>query len=717
MSVYSRGSEWRKWDLHIHSNASDGQCSPSEIIEEAQKKELSVIALTDHHTIKNLDEIKDLGRKNGIEVISGIEFRTEYGARSVHMIGLFPTQHNGTELTQTALHDLILSPLGLSETSIITKGRETDPKLKDFDAFKAGMFRVQVDFKKAADLIHKHGGIVTVHAGNKTNSIEEMKHDGVGITNVDSLGDSLGPVKEELLSVYIDICEVNKCCESDFYFRMFGRPSIAASDAHNKGEVGRKYSWIKANPSFDGLIQIKYEPDTRVRIQEEEPDRKANYVVIDHVEIQNPLFSDTNVPTRIWLNPNLNCIIGGRSTGKSLLLNNIAYAIDGEQVIQKYEMTQPENKRKGSDKRFTPFDGFVVHWSDGHTSSFSQHSMKKIVYIPQTYLNRLSDEKEETTEVDELIRQILSQDEDTKARFEASQITLEILKKDTDKFIYDYIDGLKRMKNAQAQLLANNDSNTIRKEILKLEQERKKYTSGTAISEEQSKNYSIWSEELQTLNLEQSYLMHDKEVLGGIKHLLIEKPIEFKGLQSFIKAMLETSIAGLEKEMNESWEAQRGTLTSTIGSRLKDIDTRRETLTKSIEALRPIIESNASFVAISEKIVKEKGKLQEAQRIETDISEQQKAMSALLSLLVHNVTKFHDVMSAYTKYVNEEKNLKIEGLEFNLEVVLRTEALKNRLLEVLNNKTLSRFKDIMDIPQFCAACYNEDLLSQLERVR
>lgn len=33
-----RGSEWRRWDLHIHSNASDGTAIPAEIIEEAQSK-------------------------------------------------------------------------------------------------------------------------------------------------------------------------------------------------------------------------------------------------------------------------------------------------------------------------------------------------------------------------------------------------------------------------------------------------------------------------------------------------------------------------------------------------------------------------------------------------------------------------------------------------------------------------------------------------------
>ena len=44
------GSMWRKWDLHMHSNASDGKATPEEIIDKAIELGISVIALTDHHT-------------------------------------------------------------------------------------------------------------------------------------------------------------------------------------------------------------------------------------------------------------------------------------------------------------------------------------------------------------------------------------------------------------------------------------------------------------------------------------------------------------------------------------------------------------------------------------------------------------------------------------------------------------------------------------------
>ena len=47
---YNRGSEWRKWDLHIHSDASDGKLSCEEILKLAVQNNIECIALTDHHT-------------------------------------------------------------------------------------------------------------------------------------------------------------------------------------------------------------------------------------------------------------------------------------------------------------------------------------------------------------------------------------------------------------------------------------------------------------------------------------------------------------------------------------------------------------------------------------------------------------------------------------------------------------------------------------------
>jgi len=366
----SRGSEWRKFDLHMHSTASDGKGTPEELVDEAIKKGISVIALTDHHTVDNIDKIKAYGEDHEITVISGIEFRTEYGQKSVHMIGLFPDYHNGIKLDQNALSELILSKLNLTRTEIMAAGRSEHPEYGDEKAYKEGLLRVQVDFKQAADLIHKYGGIVTVHAGGKANSFdEEMKHEGTSAKNVD-LADSLGPVKEELLKKYIDICEVRKSNEVEFYLQVWNKPCIAASDAHTIDDVARNYCWIKGEPTFEGLKQIIYEPESRVRIQSNIPEAKADYLVIDRIEIDQDDFGKQIIP----FNQGLNTIIGGRSSGKSILLGCLARLCGDTQAIK-------DNKPNYDEYIQAISKHMKLYWRD-----LGEETTRKIAYFPQGHI-------------------------------------------------------------------------------------------------------------------------------------------------------------------------------------------------------------------------------------------------------------------------------------------------------------------------------------------
>lgn len=75
-------------DLHIHSYASDGTYTPQEIIDKAMAKDISIIALTDHNTMKNSKEISLLAEQNGITAINGIELDTVLNDEKYHVLGL-----------------------------------------------------------------------------------------------------------------------------------------------------------------------------------------------------------------------------------------------------------------------------------------------------------------------------------------------------------------------------------------------------------------------------------------------------------------------------------------------------------------------------------------------------------------------------------------------------------------------------------------------------
>lgn len=75
-------------DLHVHTTASDGSMTPSEIVKYAYSKGLKAIAITDHDTIDGVKEALKTGKELGIQVIPGVEIGVEY-EKEMHMLGYF----------------------------------------------------------------------------------------------------------------------------------------------------------------------------------------------------------------------------------------------------------------------------------------------------------------------------------------------------------------------------------------------------------------------------------------------------------------------------------------------------------------------------------------------------------------------------------------------------------------------------------------------------
>lgn len=335
---FNRGSEWRKWDLHLHSKYSledRAKLEITDIFKSAIEKGISVISVTDHTNVDGLDEVWDLWEHGEVEIedvkitikdyidfLPGIELRTDKGKHSVHIVVVFPKHIGGERVDKKFLIENFLAKINSSESDIKKSGNSQ---------YKDGLLLHTVDFEETSKKVRELGGLLIVHAGSKSNGIEkEISHQKDDADTFEILN-SLGTKKEELMRLYIDICEVpnrepKNIKEKDFYLKTFNKPTLLSSDSH-EGYTGEFYTWIKADPTFDGLKQILCEPESRISINKEKPIAPINTIdsikfnIPEEAKADNEVFCFSGITNEFHLSPYFNCFIGGRGAGKSTILN------------------------------------------------------------------------------------------------------------------------------------------------------------------------------------------------------------------------------------------------------------------------------------------------------------------------------------------------------------------------------------------------------------
>jgi soluble cytochrome b562/archaellum biogenesis ATPase FlaH len=120
------------------------------------------------------------------------------------------------------------------------------------------------------------------------------------------------------------------------------KPCFHGCDAHSNDKIfnpdDNRYCWIKADPTFDGLIQILYEPEERIKISDKNPILEFDKPYISNIKFKSNLsvFQDEDdlnflQNEGIPLNQNLVTIIGGRGEGKSMLTDYVASSFIGQE--------------------------------------------------------------------------------------------------------------------------------------------------------------------------------------------------------------------------------------------------------------------------------------------------------------------------------------------------------------------------------------------------
>ena len=742
MLNYERGSEWRRWDLHIHTPGTlkNDQYEGGSLEEKWNNfydaiayyigdgtnplKAIEVIGVTDYLSIDNYNKVMEEGRiPDSIKlVLPNVELRMVPLAKSapINIHCIFDPAY-ASSLESRFFSKLKFSfgdsSYSASHDELIRLGRDyqNDKMLSKDQAYAIGINQFVLEFsslKKIFDEdqeLREHCIIVVSNSsGDGVSGVVEHSAYFQGEVRqmeptrraVYQFADMIFSAKSSDIKYFIgesaDDCKkvIQKCGSL--------KPCIHGSDAHCCGKLfepnEKRYCWIKADPTFNGFRQVLYEPKERVRISPIKPEPKPDYQVIDRVEILDKEFA----PTPIYFNDRLTCIIGGKSTGKSLLLHNMALAIDPTQVSEKISITKNSNKTITDVK---------VYWKDGAVSQRKSNSQEhKIVYIPQTYLNRLSDEHEELTEIDEIIHDIVILNTDAKKSYDEMNKSLGELKSEIDRTVYTLIQQYTEWQTRVKSLAEIGTKTGIEKEIKKLKNEKEKLSKELSLSEEEISAYDGAIREISSLDSSIESLEKYIGIIEEIQSLVIPADEDYD-LSDDLLLKIKISGKRAVQAADEVWHKDKQELLNDLRDDLKVIKSKRAEKEAIVKLLSVKISENEAIQKLSDAVKKEEEKLIKFIDVETQTKRIEEKYNELLQQLTAKFLKYHEIHQIYADAINKNKELATEDLEFSAEAPFRKEAFTQEIQSCFDRRT--SFRSYIDLERYDDSWVTVDNVSKL----
>ncbi len=384
MSTMQRGSQWNRWDLHLHTPSSfdyeDKSVTNEEIVDFLVSAGVRVVAVTDHHTI-DVDRVKRLQELGSgkLTILPGIELRDVHGKHPIHYICLFPQDCNLDHVWITLQGKLKLTPAGIAE--------------------RGGDHKIYVTIEEGAGVTHELGGVVTIHAGSKSNSIE----------NISNREQFLQQLKYDIIHTYVDMMEIGQIKDvADHYQTIFpttglDKPLLMCSDNHNIHMYSVKANlWLRADPTFRGLLMVIREPRDRVflgvrptsllRVEQNRTKyiRRVSFSRKDGQTV-NQWFSGS-----VEFNHGLVAIVGNKGSGKSALSDTLGL-LGSTKKSDSFSFLCDERFRHAASGYASQYEA-TLEWESGETVSkcladkIAADEVERIKYLPQDHVERVCNE-------------------------------------------------------------------------------------------------------------------------------------------------------------------------------------------------------------------------------------------------------------------------------------------------------------------------------------
>jgi energy-coupling factor transporter ATP-binding protein EcfA2 len=351
--MLTRGSEWRRWDPHIHApgtllNNHFGGTDPwGDYITaiNARSPRIEAIGATDYYVTDTYEQIlayKAAGHLPDVRLIfPNIELRIDVAAKSgfvnLHLlVSPEDPDHLGEVkrvLTRLQFHAFD-NDFDCTRAELIRLGRRADPSLTDDRAALAhGATQFKVNFAQLRKVLGENewakSNILVAVAGGSNDGTSGLRQ-------------AADATLRQEIEKFAHIIFSSNPKDATFWLggglltpqqlreRYAGcKPCLHGSDAHDHHSVGQpandRFSWIKGAVTFDALRQACIDPSGRAYVGVQPPQSAMPSQVIAEVEISGASWAATPI---VPLNSGLVAIIGARGSGKTALADMIAAGCD-----------------------------------------------------------------------------------------------------------------------------------------------------------------------------------------------------------------------------------------------------------------------------------------------------------------------------------------------------------------------------------------------------
>lgn len=629
MCITNKGSQWRKWDLHLHScyswlnnefpSLENGKKDEDAFVESVLTSGLSAIGLTNYFNFSEEDfKLKKRLEDAGIKTFLNLELRL----KDINQEGDLFDYHIifSDEVEDKIIQNFLVKleiGLGNKEDSAynLKSRNEVDKAFVSFDKLNTTLQ------DSSLNLEGKYiTGFLSRGHGSARNEQNSRKGEGIyeDIT------------RKSNIIIHSSDVNHNKMGDREYWLKhsKYVRPLLIGSDAHNLEKIGRKFTWIKSDLSFTGLKQILYEPEHRINLNEECPDDKPDYLVISTIEVGD---------TTIYLNENLNAIIGGRSTGKSTLLNSIAKYYHSENFEENRMNTFREN--------------LSITWKDN-----SNDSNKEVEFIPQEHMVNLSHNVES---FNKLVQNIIK-NKGLDKEIALYKKSVKETKEQISELLTTYWNSRKKI---QELIKPEGDLKGIQNQIDILQKKEDDLKNGGELSLEEWQEYKKLEDLIANDKDNQSILNNDISELKKLSTENILKEITLENLSSSTNEEIKTFYSELNEQVSELWKDK---IEEIISNMIKQKEFLQKRISKSenssiYKSGRKDIKNNRELNNISSKKEQEQ---QNLKNFHDYLAKKEKAENYMSELEEEIINKFKNYSISKNKLENsfiiEEKDLQIK---------------------------------------------------------